>query len=133
MNQLSLPTVKPKILLSSSLDTSLLMKSNNEKQLDRIPPCDVIPGNLINFDSSLSVYAQKNSKLITNYPTNCSELCDSDTWLKKYGLRANKLTFQHILSMIGFKQMQGNRSIPKCWIIIFFKFCFFIRLFKSVQ
>lgn len=114
MNQL--PTAKPKMLLNSSLDTSIFMKSssssssftNNNNSIDRIASCSVIPGNVINFDTNLSVYAQKNNNLITNYPTNCSELTDSDTWLKKYGLKSNKLTFHHILSMIGFKQTQGT-------------------------
>ena len=111
MNQLSLPTAKPKMLLNSSLDTSIFLKSgsvaSNSNNDQRIASCSVMAGNVINFDSNLSVYAQKNTNLITNYPTNCSELTDSDSWLRKYGLKANKLTFQHILSMIGFKQTQG--------------------------
>jgi hypothetical protein len=112
MNQLSLTPSKPKVLLNSSLDTSVFMKSITDKpNADKIASCSVIQGSLINFDTNLSVYAQKNSKLITNYPTKCSELVDSETWLKNYGLKTNKLNFQNILSMIGFKQTQGKKII----------------------
>lgn len=148
MNQLSLPITKPKILLNSSLDTSLFLKptsssttinesySTSFRKSDRIAPCSIIPGNIVNFDTSLSVYAEKNSKLVTNYPTNCAELIDSDIWLKKYGLKANKLTFQHILSMIGFKQMQGfllKNYFFFVWSLFSRKFLKNLRLFNSVQ
>ena len=66
-------------------------------------PCSLKPGDEIYFDN----YDGKR-KLNKSYPPICTELVDSNTWIKRYGLRVNKLTYQHILSMIGFKQMQGK-------------------------
>lgn len=64
--------------------------------------CRIIPGLVVNFDSE-----KKNNLLTPNYPVTCTELIDSTEWIKKYGLRTNKLLFENILSMIGFKHAQG--------------------------
>lgn len=70
---------------------------------DSVAPCSLVPGNEIYFDN----YDRKR-KLNKSFPPVCTELIDTATWIKRYGLRANKLTYQNILSMIGFKQMQGE-------------------------
>jgi hypothetical protein len=65
--------------------------------------CKIISGSSINYDAHQNIDAIANP----NYPLSCLELCDSDNWIKKYGLKTNKLTFENILSTIGFKQTQG--------------------------
>jgi hypothetical protein len=62
----------------------------------------VLPGALINYDSKQYVPNQPRSEI----PAVCCELIDSDDWIKKYGLATNRLRFQDILSMIGFKKAQ---------------------------
>ncbi len=66
--------------------------------------CSLVPGKEVYFDNS----SKTSRKLPTNKPfsARCTELVDSLTWLRRYGLKANKLTYQNILSQIGFKQMQ---------------------------
>jgi hypothetical protein len=67
-----------------------------------IDPCKIVPGQPINYDAEkLSAY------LNPVYPGSCTELINSSEWLNKYGLRANRLTFENILKMIGFKQNIG--------------------------
>lgn len=92
------------LLANSSL--SSLVSYDSSKVIDKEPKlCSLIPGELINFDvnkkPSDSVVSQAKT------PPVCTELIDSSEWIKKYGLKQNKLTFQDILSMIGFKQSQG--------------------------
>ncbi len=67
-------------------------------------PCSLLPGSEVYFDNSEK--ASRKLAASMPYPPRCTELVDSPTWLRRYGLRANKLTYQSILSMIGFKQMQ---------------------------
>jgi len=67
-------------------------------------PCSLLPGSEVYFDNSEK--ASRKLAASMAYPPRCTELVDSPTWLRRYGLRANKLTYQSILSMIGFKQMQ---------------------------
>jgi hypothetical protein len=74
-----------------------------EKNNQEISSCTVIPGNSINYDAHQNIDVILNP----NYPLSCLELCDSDNWIKKYGLKTNKLTFENILATIGFKQTQG--------------------------
>ena len=80
----------------------LSFQGRTEQQQDGSAPCTLVPGSEIYFDN----YDQKR-KLNKSFPPICTELIDTTTWVKRYGLRANKLTYQNILSMIGFKQMQG--------------------------
>jgi hypothetical protein len=89
--------------------------------------CSILPGKLVNFDalSSKSIINNKISQISSkscsssmkknqNYldldklPAFCFEMIDSNQWIKKYGLRTNKLTFNDILSMLGFKKSQGK-------------------------
>jgi hypothetical protein len=63
-------------------------------------PCSLLPGHEFNFDNNKS-FVQHSSPV-------CTEQIDTQAWLSKYGLKAVKLSYQQILSMIGFKQMQGG-------------------------
>lgn len=82
----------------------LSLQGHTEPQQDgSVAPCTLVPGSEIYFDN----YDRKR-KLNKSFPPVCTELIDTATWVKRYGLRANKLTYQNILSMIGFKQMQGK-------------------------
>lgn len=63
----------------------------------------LIPGTSVNVDAS-----HNSSAISPHFPTSCVEMIDSERWIKKYGLRANKLTYEHILNLIGFKQTQGR-------------------------
>jgi hypothetical protein len=74
-----------------------------EKPKAQNPPCTVVPGQLVNFDSH-----KTEVKVTPSFPLPCVELIDSDAWIKKYGLKTNKLMFENILSLIGFKQPQGK-------------------------
>lgn len=68
----------------------------------------LIPGTSINFDALQKVENKSTKELLSpHYPNNCIEMIDSERWIKKYGLKANKLTYEHILNLIGFKQPQG--------------------------
>lgn len=64
-------------------------------------PCSIMDGNLINFDAQKVEF-----EINTQFPAVCVERIESDKWIKKYGLKSNKLTFEAILSMIGFKKQQ---------------------------
>ena len=66
------------------------------------PPCFLLPGHTIHFDNQDA--SRKRGKL---FSFKYDEQVDSYTWLKKYGLKANKLTYPQILGMTGFKQTQG--------------------------
>ncbi len=74
-----------------------------EKKDTLIPACTIIAGQSVNYDAHQNIDAILNP----NYPLSCLELCDSDAWIKKYGLKTNRLTFENILATIGFKQTQG--------------------------
>jgi len=91
-----------------------------DRQKNAIPSCTVLPGHLINFDS-----AKTEALLNPVYPPDATLLISSDLWLKKFGLRTNKLTFENILSMIGFKQPQGKINC------LFFFDYLFVCLFLS--
>ena len=70
-------------------------------------PCSLLPGYTIHFDNHKfdnHEAARKHGKLSS---FKYDEQVDSFTWLKKYGLKANKLTYPQILGMTGFKQTQG--------------------------
>ena len=76
-----------------------------DRQKNAVPTCQVLPGHLVNFDS------QKTEALLNPvYPPDATLLIPSDAWIKKFGLKSNKLTFENILSMIGFKQPQDYLS-----------------------
>ena len=76
-----------------------------DRQKNAVPTCTVLPGHLVNFDS------QKTEALLNPvYPPSATSLIPSDAWIKKFGLKSNKLTFENILSMIGFKQPQDYLS-----------------------
>lgn len=79
----------------------------------------LIEGTSVNFDA-LDKHSNATRTLLSpHYPMSCIEMIDSERWLRKYGLKANKLTYEHILNLIGFKQPQG-----------FVLFCFFLQTFK---
>jgi hypothetical protein len=59
--------------------------------------CNIIPGYSINGDLNHLTASKR-------YPPACIELIDSKKWISKYGLEANKLQFDKILTMIGFRQ-----------------------------
>lgn len=61
--------------------------------------CSILPGKLINFDA-----VNKSS----SYQPQCVELVDSKEWLRRYGLKTNKLNLESILGLIGFKQSKGK-------------------------
>jgi hypothetical protein len=84
-----------------------------DRQKNAIASCTVLPGHLINFDS-----AKTEALLNPVYPPDASLLISSDLWLKKFGLKTNKLTFENILSMIGFKQPQGKQFLFVCLFLI---------------
>ena len=84
-------------------------------ELDSVAPCTLVPGSEICFDN----YDQKR-KLTKSFPPVFTELIDTNTWIKRYGLKANKLTYQNILSMIGFKQMQGKSNV-NVFVVVFGK------------
>lgn len=100
-----------------------------------IDPCKVVPGQPINYDAEkLSAY------LNPVYPGSCTELINSTEWLNKYGLRINRLTFENILKMIGFKQNIGSflfRNLFMKRIIVFNQpssiFITSNRIFESIQ
>ena len=66
------------------------------------------PGKTINFDAI-------NKGAV--YPPACIELVDSTEWLKRYGLRANRLNLESILGSIGFKKAQGIQNNIKFQLI----------------
>lgn len=77
-------------------------KYNHSEALSKASaPCTLIDGNLINFDAHNFVF-----EVNTHFPSVCAERIESDKWIQKYGLKSNKLTFEAILSMIGFKKQQ---------------------------
>ena len=73
-------------------------------KFDSLPPCVNLPGESVNYDAQSKLETMLNPK----YPAMCTEMIDSDEWIKKYGLKTNKLTFEDILSMIGFRQSKGS-------------------------
>lgn len=83
-------------------DTSKSLAKYESSNL-QISSCKIVPGSSINYDAHQNIDVILNP----NYPLSCLELCDSDNWIKKYGLKTNKLTFENILATIGFKQTQG--------------------------
>ena len=90
--------------------SSLSKYNNNEKQSSNKLDIglQLIPGTSINFDALQKVENKSTKELLSpHYPNNCIEMIDSERWIKKYGLKANKLTYEHILNLIGFKQPQG--------------------------
>lgn len=101
----------------ANLSLSSLVSYDSSKVIDKEPKlCSLIPGELINFD------VKKTSDTIvtqTKIPAVCCELIDSSEWIKKYGLKQNKLTFQDILSMIGFRQSQGIENLAALFLSCF--------------
>ena len=83
---------------TTSFRQALLVKHDQQAS-----PCSLLSGNEIYFDN----YDSNKNQLNKSYQPMCTELVDTDTWIKRYGLKSNKLTYQAILSMIGFKQMQN--------------------------
>lgn len=61
-------------------------------------PCSIQPGTTINFDAIKKGAA---------YPPACLELIPSTEWLRRYGLKSNRLNVESILGSIGFKKSQG--------------------------
>lgn len=100
---------------SASGSNSLVKYDHKNMLTQAASPCDILKGNLVNFDAQ-----KKNSLLNPTFPPVCVELIDSEEWIKRYGLRTNKLTFENILSMIGFKKHQGA--------FLFLDFCFLFIL-----
>lgn len=91
-------------------DKKYINKLNNSGSLSMASdPCTSIDGNLINFDAQSTGF-----EINTHFPSVCVERIESDKWIKKYGLKSNKLTFEAILSMIGFKKQQDyNEQVKK--------------------
>lgn len=73
------------------------------ESLSTAAPCSLVPGGDVYFDNCV-----KSKKLTKSFHPFCTEMVDTNTWLSRYGLKANKLTYQNILSMIGFKQTQSK-------------------------
>jgi hypothetical protein len=71
----------------------------------------ILPGNLINYDSKQLVPLPAKKKKQPEYPAVCTELITMDAWLGKYGLARNKLTFQDVLSMCGFRKVQDYETL----------------------
>ena len=86
------------------LESNELVKYDHNKELSLASaPCKILKGDLVNFDAHKKEFSPN-----TQFPAVCIELIDSDQWIKRYGLKTNKLTFENILSMIGFKKHQGR-------------------------
>ncbi len=98
-------TLNSALTSSNDVTNSLSIKLNNS---DSGMPCSLLPGVEINFDNNKSDLLFK--KITKNLPSICTEQLDTQSWLNKYGLKASKLSYQQILSMIGFKQMQGKNN-----------------------
>ena len=106
----------PNAIASSMNETSSAITKFEKSKLDI--GLSLIPGTSVNVDS-------QNSAISPHYPTSCVEMTDSEKWIKKYGLRANKLTYEHILNLIGFKQTQGSLR----HILLELKGPYFLELF----
>lgn len=83
---------------STNFDVTELTKLKKPSE-EPAASCSILPGKLINFDA-----VNKSS----SYQPQCVELVDSKEWLRRYGLKTNKLNLESILGLIGFKQSKGK-------------------------